>query len=162
MGITPKKKVGFTQDDVLNRDLVIKMLKFEEELTKSEYGQNLYKNPLNNPFVSLTVEKALNRKVLSEFGFDTSDYSVEMYRTIFKTYFHSPTDYDEEVISSVHYMRENRCVFYENEKLEIGQSIPNCPLYTLEGSETTLFECMPSIINDIPITHTVFAGFSLS
>jgi len=74
MGITSKTYAQpFTKDDVLNRDLVIRMLTFEEELTKSEYGQNLYKNPLNKPFISLTVEKALNRRVLSEFGFDTSN-----------------------------------------------------------------------------------------
>ena len=73
MGITPKTRKPFTRNDILNRNLVIRMLRFEEELTKSEYGQNLYKNPLNKPFISLTVEKALNRKVLSEFGFDTSD-----------------------------------------------------------------------------------------
>jgi hypothetical protein len=52
MGITSKTKhKSFTKEDVLNRELVIKMLKFEEELTKSDYGQNLYKNPLNEPFI---------------------------------------------------------------------------------------------------------------
>ena len=57
--------------------------------------------------MSLDVEKMINRIVLNYFGFDTSNESVENYRTIFRTYFKSPNDYDVEVINSVHYMREN-------------------------------------------------------
>lgn len=153
---TPKR---FTRDDVLNRDLVIEMLRREEELTKSNVGQNMYRNSFNNPFISLEVEKALNRLVLSEFGFDTSDESVEMYRTIFKTYFRSPKDYDREVIESVHYMRENKCVFYTFPPMRTGQKIPNVDLYRLDGeTRTNLYDA----IGHPRPRYTVFAAFSLS
>lgn len=149
----------FTRKCVLNRELVIKMLKHEEQITRSEYGQSMYKNSFNNPFISLTVEKALNRKVLSDFGFDTSDESVECYRTIFKEYFRSPDDYDKEVIESVHYMRENKCVFYKYPPMKIGQRIPNVGLYQIDGkTKTTLYDAIGHPRPD----YTVFAAFSLS
>jgi len=149
----------FNHDDVLNRDLVIKMLRREEELVKSDYGQNMYRNSYNNPFISLEVEKAFNRMILAEFGFDTSDDSVDMYRMIFKTYFKSPYDYDREVIESVHYMRENKCVFYTSPPMEIGQKIPNVKLFRVDGiSDLTLYDA----IGYPRPPNTLFAAFSLS
>ncbi len=148
----------FTHDDVLNRSLVIQMLQYEEQLTKSDYGQSLYKNTLNRPLISLTVEKTLNRLTLSHFGFDTSDASVETYRTIFKNYYKSPTEYDKEVLDSVHYMRENKCVYYKELPLQIGDKIPNCSLYQLDGqTKTTLHD----IINQNS-AYTMIGAFSLS
>ena len=148
MGIIDDQKglIEFTEEHLLDKELVIQMLTYEEKLTKSDYGQDLYRNPLNKPFVSLTIEKALNRKVLIHFGFSPSDASVEMYRSIFRTYFNSPTDYDKDVISSVHYMRENKCVFYETPDLHLGDSIPDCPLYTLDGIPTTLFNVLALLV----------------
>jgi hypothetical protein len=149
----------FTQTDVLNKNMVIEMLTYEEQLTKSEYGKELYSNTLNKPLISLNVEKTLNRLTLTQFGFNTSDESVENYRTIFKTYFKSPTNYDKDVIHSVHYMRENKCVYYTNPPLNIGDKIPNCSLYNLDGeTKTTLHD----IINKKNAKYTVIAAFSLS
>lgn len=149
----------FTHDNVSNRKLVIKMLKHEEQITKGEYGQSMYRNVYNKPFISLHVEKALNRKVLADFGFDTSETSVEMYRTIFKTYFKTPKQYDREVIESVHYMRENKCVFYENPPMKIGEIVPNVVLFRMDGkTETTLHDVI-----GYPRPHyTIYAAFSLS
>lgn len=149
--------VPFTKQDVLNKELVIKMLNYEEALTKSDYGQGLYKNTLNNPLISLTIEKALNRATLSQFGFTTSGQSVEMYRTIFKTYYRDATDYDKEVLDSVHYMRENKCVYYKNKPLQIGEKIPDCELYNLDGKTTTLYDAINKESD-----HTLIAAFSLS
>lgn len=149
----------FTLSDIMNRDLVIKMLKFEEEITKSEYGQSLYKNILNKPLISLNVEKTLNRLTLDHFNFTTDDTSVENYRTIFKTYYRSPHDYDKEVLDSVHYMRENKCVYYKNQPLKIGENIPNCSLYNLDGhTQTNLYDVIQKANSD----YTVVAAFSLS
>lgn len=160
MGITKNStSKRFTRESVLNKDLVIQMLRHEEQITKSSFGQNMYRNSFNKPFVSLTVEKALNRQTLSDFGFDTSDESVEMYRTIFKQYFKTPHEYDKEVIGSVHYMRENKCVFYNREPMKFGQKIPNVNLYQLDGTtETTLHDCIGSPAPK----YTIFAAFSLS
>lgn len=151
--------VPFTHQHVLDKELVCKMLSREEKVTKSEYGQSMYRNVLNKPFVSLTVEFAINRKVLSDFGFDTSDKSVDTYRTIFKTYYNGPTDYDADVINSVHYMRENKCVFYTADKLNIGDKIPDCKLYNLDGMTTT---SLYDVIAQENANHTVIAAFSMS
>lgn len=145
----------FTINDVKNKQLVIQMLNYEEQLTKSDYGQSLYKNTLNKPLISLTIEYAINRLVLAYFEFDTTDASVAMYRTIFKTYYKSPNDYDADVLNAVHYMRENKCVYYKMPVLQIGDKIPDCVLYNLNGTETTLY--------DIPkASHTLIGAFSLS
>jgi hypothetical protein len=160
MGIIKNTNTNrFTRECVLNKDLVMKMLKHEEEITKGTFGQDMYRNSFNDPFISLSVEKALNRQTLSDFGFDTSDESVQMYRTIFKTYFKSPDDYDREVINSVHYMRENKCVFYKHPSMKLGQRIPNVDLYRLDGeTKTTLYDA----IGHPRPEHTIFAAFSLS
>jgi len=149
----------FTMDDVKNKQLVIQMLKYEEQLTKSEYGQSLYKNTLNKPLISLNIEKALNRLVLSYFGFNTSDLNVETYRTIFRTYYNSPNDYDKDVLDSVHYMRENKCVYYKLPPLQLGDKIPNCDLYEIDGkTKTTLYD----VINKTKSDYTLIEAFSLS
>ncbi len=149
----------FTFNDVNNKELVIQMLKYEEDITKGNHGQSLYCNTLNCPLITLNIEKALNRLTLTYFNFDTSDDSVENYRTIFKTYYRSPDDYDEDVLNSVHYMRENKCVYYKNKPLEIGDKIPDCPLYNLDGKTvTTLYD----VINKNAANYTMLAAFSLS
>ena len=91
MGLTKVNNLrSFTREDVLSRDLVINMLRYEHTLGCSAKGQLMYKNKLNEPMVSLTVEKALNRMVLTQFWFDTSGSSLANYRSIFKTYFNNP------------------------------------------------------------------------
>lgn len=146
------------KDDILNKELVIKMLKYEEELTKSEKGQNLYKNILNKPLTSLNVEKTLNRLTLSYFGFNTSDENVEMYRTIFKTYYKSAEDYDADVLNASHYMRENRCVYYTSPILNLQNKIPNCDLYLSDGkNKTSLYDIINTDNN-----YTMICAFSLS
>lgn len=147
----------FTKHDLDNKQLIIKMLKYEEYISKSDFGQSLYKNIFNNPLTSLTVEYALNRLTLAQFGFNTNDENVAMYRTIFKTYYTSPFDYDEEVISSVHYMRENKCVYYKSPVLKLGEKIPNCALYNLDSSLTSLYD-----IIDCKMDNTVICAFSLT
>ena len=149
----------FTMDDVHNKNLVIEMLNYEEQLTKSDYGQSLYRNKLNKPFVSLTVEKALNRLTLSQFNFDTTDESVENYRMIFKTYYNSPTDYDADVLNAVHYMRNNKCMYYKSPQLNIGDKLPNCKLYDLCGeNQMDLYD----IINKKNFEYVMIGAFSLS
>lgn len=160
MGIRDKINLKpFTLEDVKNKELVIKMLNYEEELTKSQYGKELYANSLNQPFISLNVEKSLNRLVLSNFDFDTSDESVNIYRTIFRTYYKSAHDYDKDVLDAVHYMRENKCVYYKNEYLKLGEKIPDCDLYELGGfNKTTLYD----VISKFESEYTLLAPFSLS
>lgn len=151
--------IPFTIDHVNNKDLVIKMLKKEEELIKSASGQERYKNIYNKPYISLTNEYAFNRKILSLFGFDTSDYSVNNYRSIFRTYYHSPTNYDHDVINSSHYMRNNRCVFYTSPSINVGDIIPNVELYEADGkTKTTIYD----IVKKYNANETIIAAFSMS
>ncbi len=121
------------------------MLKSEEEMAYSDQVQDMYRDKFNRPRTSLTIEKALNRMVLGKFNFDTSDDSVANYRKIFKTYFKGPGDYDNEVIESSYYMRNNKCVFYKRPKVNPGDKLPNVGLYGLDGKEqTNLYDLIDS------------------
>ena len=153
------KKPGkpFTQKDVKNKELIIKLLTFETNFAKSKEGQSFYRNSSYRPRISLDVEKTFNRITLDHFGYDTSDESVENYRTIFKTYFKSPDNYDKDVIGASYYMINNKCVFYTKPHLKKGETIPNCNL--LSGDHTTTLH---DEINKLGGRYTVFAAFSLS
>ena len=84
----------------------------------------------------LTIQRA----ILASFGFTTEDSSVEAYRSIFRNYYVSPTDYDRDVLQSVTYMRENLCLYYTTPELKISEPAQNCSLYGLDGkSQHELF-----------------------
>ena len=140
MAPTTRPTKPFTAADVADRALVIAMLEHEERLAKSPEGQDRYRNPLNDPDRTLTVEKGFHRDTLAAFGFATDDDSVAAYRTIFRTYFRSVDDYDAGVIGASYYMRNNRCVFYTAPPLELGAVIPDAPLRTLADERTTLYD----------------------
>ena len=137
MKLKPLLYVPFSTEHVKDRNLVIKMLQYEEQLATSDYGQQRYKDPLNRRSLSLDNEYAFNRMTLTHFGYNNDEQSVQNYRNIFRTYFRNPEDYDQEVINSSYYMRGNRCVYYRTLPLTIGKRIPNCPLYNLDGKGTT-------------------------
>lgn len=132
------KTIPFTKNDIMNKDLIIQMLKFEDIYGKSDEGQKLYSINVLNPRTSLEPIYFVHRHVLSHFGFDTSDSSVENYRNIFRTYYKSPTDYDKDVIESVYYMKNNKCVFYTLPKPQTGQQVIDCNILKLDGTQTTL------------------------
>lgn len=143
VGHAPKQP--FLKEHVLNRDLVLKMLQHEERLVFSPEGQDRFRNPLNHPDTTLNVDKGFQRNTLSHFGFDASDASLEMYRTIFRTYFRNPDDYDKEVIAASFYMRNNRCVFYKEPKLQVGEAVPDAPLVTPSGEPTTIYKAIEAL-----------------
>lgn len=130
----------FTPADVADRALVIAMLEHEERLATGPEGQDRYRNPMNDPDRTLTVEKGFHRDTLAAFGYATDDGSVATYRTIFRTYFRGPDDYDAGVIGASYYMRNNRCVFYTEPELAVGEVIPDVPLLTLDGDRTALHD----------------------
>lgn len=114
MGKIAVKLKQFNESDVLNRDLVIQMLEYEDKL------EPIY---------------ILHRKTLTHFGFTSDTNSVTTYRTILKIYYRSPTDYDTEVINASTYMRNNRCIFYTVPIIEIGDTIPNVKVNTLNNTD---------------------------
>lgn len=148
----------FTETDIKNKELVIEMLKYEDSIYLGEKGQEIYTDPYYKPRVSLTPEFSIHRLVLSKFGFDTSDDSVLNYRKIFGYYYESPYKYDKDVLSSVAYMRENKCVYYTKPVIERGDIIPDCKLYNLDGkTSTTLYNTLG---NDFE--YAFVAGYSSS
>jgi len=122
----------FTSKDVSNRELIIRMLRFEDSIIHSEEGRAIYRNPLLQVGTSRNADFAIKRKTLTNFGFDTTDASMENYLGSFRNYYRSPTDYDSEVISSVTYMRENRLIYYKTIRPTVNQIIPNCKIQLLE------------------------------
>lgn len=155
-------KIPFTQNHVKDKKLVIRMLKFEDEYALSIKGQNHYKMKLNSPMESLMVIYSFHKHTLDHFDFDTSDQSVQNYRSIFKEYYKSPTDYDAEVLSSVHYMRANKCIYYKSPKLNIGEKMINCNLLTLGGKNIKLFDILSEQNFSNPYTSAIIASFSNS
>jgi hypothetical protein len=149
---------AFTQQNVKDKNLVLKMLSFEDEYGKSNTVKNMYRDELLYHHRDLTITYAIHRYVLDKFGFDTSDESVENYRSIFLNYYNSPSDYDNDVISSVYYMKYNKCVFYDKPLLNIGDVIIDCKLLDINGGDTTLF----SILNDSHFEHAFIGAFSNS
>ena len=148
----------FTKDDILDRNLVLRMLEYEDSIIHSSLGDEIYKNPSNNAGTSLEVFYIIHRMTLAKFGFNTNDTNVNQYRNIFKTYYNSPTNYDKEVIGKVTYMRENKCIFYSEKVLNVGDKLPDCILY--ESNGVTL----SSIYSKLGDTfkYGFVAGFSLS
>ena len=152
----PTKK--FTLDDVKNKQLVIKMLSSEHEYGTSDVVKNMYENKIVYPIHDLTITYAVHRHILNKFGFDTSDESVQNYRKIFKHYYNSPYDYDKDVISSVYYMKYNKCIFYKEPVINVGDSIINCNLLDINGNKTSLF----SILDKNTFTNAFIGAFSNS
>jgi hypothetical protein len=161
MGITDKKDTRpFTQTELKDRDLIIKMLKFEDTLINDEkFGQEIYRNELNGKGTSLEPQFIIQRTVLDHFGFDTSDDSLTTYREIFRTYYKSPFEYDKEVLDSVTYMRENRCVYYKTPEIKVGDKIPDVKIYKQDGKTQVMLH--QDILGELK-TPALIMAFSTS
>ena len=124
--------ISFTDKHIENKELVINMLKYEDSLILGDTGKKIFKS---NVFEKYNLETVyiFHRLTLNNFNFESTDDSVENYRKIFSHYYKSPSDYDKDVINSVAYMRENRCVFFTSVKLNIGDIYPDCKLFELDG-----------------------------
>lgn len=151
-----KTKKKFTLETLKERDLIINMLKYEDSIIRGETGKKIYTNPTYNYTKSFDAEHAIIRLVLDNFDFETDDSAIENYNKIFKTYYNSPTDYDSEVLKSVAYMRENKCVYYTKPEIKVGDTINNCLLYDVDGNKTSIIESLGEF------EHAFIAGFSNS
>lgn len=132
MGKIPLSIGGFTADHAKDKELVLRMLRYENEYGLSEEGTSIYKSELFDPHTLFPIY-VTHRHVLSFFGFDTSDESVANYRTIFSNFYESPTVYDKDVINSVFYMKQNKCMFYTRPKPKIGDVLIDSQLTCLDG-----------------------------
>jgi hypothetical protein len=123
----------FTNEIITNRDLIIEMLKYEDQVIHGDLGKKIYNDNSYEHYTTHEAMYAIHRIVLSEFGFRTGDEDVKTYRKIFQTYYSSPQVYDKEVMESVSYMRENKCLYYTGKDYGIGDIFEDINLYDLSG-----------------------------
>jgi hypothetical protein len=143
---------------VEDRELILQMLAYEDSLIHSNVGQEMYKTQSYSPLTSLTVELALQRLVLHKFGFTTSPQDVDRYRSIYR---HYPKD--TEVLNSVTYLRENKCLYYTSPVISVGDNIntdlQGCSVLSLDGcTEHNLYD----VLGSTPSEHAFIAAFSSS
>jgi hypothetical protein len=160
MGIVgnPAQARPFTHADVLDRSMVIAMLRHEDTLFLGPKGQALFTDGTFEHLTDLEGYYTFHRVTLSAFGFQTTERDVRMYRTIFSNYYRGPSDFDAEVLSSVCYMRENKCVYYNDPPVNIGDDAPDARLVTLDGTPTTL----QSVLGALPHKYVFVGAFSNS
>jgi hypothetical protein len=131
----------FTNEVILNRNLIIEMLKYEDKIIHGDLGQKIYNDNSYEHYTSHEAMYAIHRIVLSEFGFKTNDSDVSNYRKIFIKYYKSPSDYDKEVMDSVSYMRENKCLYYVGKDFKIGDFFEDVKVFNLDGvTKVSLFD----------------------
>ena len=158
MGFIQTKLIPFTNLNIQDKELIIRMLNFEDKLFLSEYGQNILREYGQN-FISLEGSKTIQRITLNNFGFESDSSDLEIYRTIFSHYYKSAQDYDKEILNAVYYMRENRCLYYTSQIINLGDQIPNSNIYELDGrTQTDLY----SIIKSKNYEKTIIGAFSMS
>jgi len=143
----------FTQEDLHNRELVLKMLRAEDQLFMSELGQEHLTN--HGGLYSLEGNKVLQREILKQHGFTYDDDSLHYYRSVIHEYYNSPTDYDEDVMNSVVYLRENRLLYYTTPKPQPGDSFIDVDLLTLNKNKVKLSSLLTK-------PRTLVAAFSVS
>ncbi len=133
MGKITKKLTSFSLEHLQDRNLILRMLKYEDDTYKGKYGQDVFKQ---NEEI-LISQLIIQRHVLKYFNFNSDNISLENYRKICEYYYHGPTDYDEEIMNSVLYLRENRCLYYTTPSLHVNDTYPNCDIYNLDGTTKT-------------------------
>lgn len=150
--------ISFDETHIGDKNLILKMLKYEDELFLSEQGQQFLADYGKNT-KSLEGSKSIQRITLNNFGFKSTEQDLKKYRTIFHHYYKSSLDYDPDILNSVYYMRENKCLYYKTKPLELGVQIPNVNIYGLDGiTEYDLHQ----LIRSKNYSKTILAAFSLS
>lgn len=151
---------SFTTADITNRPLILQMLKYEDSLFLGPEGKRIFGDATFRHLTDLEGYYVFHRATLAAFGFSTTDEDVAKYREIFRNYYNGPHDYDAEVLGSVCYMRENKCVYYDAPLINVGDTMPDSELLTLSGESTTLhgeLAALPSTVK-----HVFVGAFSNS
>lgn len=157
---TTAKLRPFTSMDVANKELVVKMLTFEDSIMLGEKGKAIFADKSIPHLTSLDAYYIFHRMALAQFGFTTTDEDIATYRTIFLSYYNGPHDYDADVLGSVCYMRQNKCVYYDAPLIEIGDVAPDVDLLNLDGTPTTFHSLLRK--NDNPHRYIFVGAFSNS
>lgn len=130
----------FTIDTIKDRELILRMLTFEDHIIHGPIGKLIYEDDSYEHFTSLNAMYAIHRIVLNEFNFSNTELDVTNYRKIFSHYYRSPEDFDKEIIDSVTYMRENKCIFYNGKDFNNGDHFEDVELYDINEQKVSLFE----------------------
>lgn len=128
----------FTSADVANKALVLEMLRYEDSVMLGKTGAAIFADTTLPHLTDLDTYHIFHRITLAAHGFQTGDADVQNYRTIFSHYYKGPHEYDADVLSSVCYMRENKCVYYKSPTINIGDCLVDVELLTLDGTHTSL------------------------
>jgi hypothetical protein len=136
----------FTHEDVKNKELVIKMLKYEDLIMLGPVGAAFFSDNTFSHLTDLNTYFTIHRIVLADHGFQTNDSDVANYRSIFSHYYKTPFDYEKDVLSSVCYMRENKCVYYKTPEIKVDDSVPDVELFEVDGvSKSSLYTALSEI-----------------
>lgn len=150
--------ISFEETHIKDRYLILRMLKYEDKLFLSNQGQKFLQEYGENT-TSLEGSKSIQRMTLNNFGFESTEQDLKKYRTIFHYYYVNSLNYDTEILNSVYYMRENKCLYYKSKPIELGIQIPNINVYGLDG--TTQYD-LHQLIRSKNYSKTILAAFSLS
>lgn len=150
--------ISFDETHIRDRDLILRMLKYEDKLFLSNQGQKFLQEYGENT-TSLEGSKSIQRMTLNNFGFESTEHDLKKYRTIFHYYYVNSLNYDADILNSVYYMRENKCLYYKSKPIELGIQIPNTNVYGLDG--TTQYD-LHQLIRSKNYSKTILAAFSLS
>lgn len=143
MGLSNNSLKPFSDQDLHNRDLIIQMLKEEDRLFFTE-AQVLYKTPSFENLTSPQVQKAIQRQVLTKFGFTNTEDDVNRYRTIVQVYWKNAQDYDQTVLNSVVYLRANKLLYYQYPAPEIDEYAIDTELFQVTNPTTNLTPTNPT------------------
>jgi len=132
--------IHFTEEHINNKKLVVQMLKYEDSIILGDEGKSIYQDETYDHFTTLEAKDTFNRIALNHFNFKTTDDDVINYRKIFLNYYRSPFDYDADVINSVAYMRENRCVFYKGRDYNINDTFEDVSILTTSKTSVNLLD----------------------
>jgi len=125
----------FTNTELDNRALIIKMLQYEDSLILGPVGKEIYEDNSFEHYSSHEAMYIIHRITLDYFGFRTKDEDVQNYRKIFSKYYESPTKYDAEVLQSVVYMRENKLVYNANKDFNPGDIFEDVQVFDSSGTQ---------------------------
>lgn len=149
--------MDFSDEHIKDKNLILTMKKFEESLYFSNDGQKILSDKGMQNMVSFEGVRTIQRLTLKKFNFNASDKSLESYRRIFNYYYKSPFFYDSVVMNSIVYYRENKCLYYTNPTLNIGDTIPECNIISIDDNKTCTI--MSTILSAIKQT-TMICAFS--
>jgi hypothetical protein len=148
----------FTPADVANRSLVITMLRYEDSVMLGPQGAAIFADETLPHLTDLDTYHIFHRMTLAVHGFTTTDMDVKNYRAIFSHYYAGPSHYDAEVLNSVCYMRENKCVYYTAPSIHLGDGATDVELLTITGESSSLVKELEAL----PHKYVFVGAFSHS